>query len=217
MGLQRPPIIFKITDFPLSRRNLLGYDQVVKSGQEWRTTADFESFSGENSTEILAGLSFDFGRSSLGTQADTMFRGNHPARVDEKGRLKLPAEFKRQIEEQYGTQFYITSKDGRVAEIHPLQEWEKVELKLAAIPNFNPAKKKLLDRLNYYGQMTEIDAQGRVLLPQILRESAKLAGDVVVFGMQTYLEVANREAFKQNMDQNPLTPEDEQSLAGFGL
>ena len=146
-----------------------------------------------------------------------MFRGNHPARVDEKGRLKLPAEFKRQIEEQYGTQFYITSKDGRVAEIHPLQEWEKVEQKLAAIPNFNSAKKKLLDRLNYYGQMTEIDAQGRVLLPQILRESAKLAGDVVVFGMQTYLEVANREAFRQNMDQNPLTPEDEQSLAGFGL
>lgn len=146
-----------------------------------------------------------------------MFRGNHPARVDEKGRLKLPAEFKRQIEEQYGAQFYITSKDGKGAEIHPLQEWEKFEQKLAAIPNFNPAKKKLLDRLNYYGQMTEIDAQGRVLLPQILRESAKLAGDVVVFGMQTYLEVANHEAFKQNMDQNPLTAEDEQSLAGFGL
>ncbi len=146
-----------------------------------------------------------------------MFRGNNPARADEKGRLKLPAEFKRQIEEQYGTQFYITSKDGKAAEIWPLQEWEKYELKLAAIPNFHPAKKKLLDRLNYYGQMAEIDAQGRVLLPQILRESARLNGDVVVFGMQTYLEVANREAFKQNMDENPLTPEDQQSLAGFGL
>ena len=146
-----------------------------------------------------------------------MFRGNHPARVDEKGRLKLPAEFKRQIDEQYGAQFYITSKDGKVAEIHPLQEWEKFEQKLAAIPNFNPAKKKLLDRLNYYGQTAEIDAQGRVLLPQILRESAKVVGDVVVFGMQTYLEVANHEAFKQNMEQNPLTPEDEQMLASFGL
>jgi MraZ protein len=104
-----------------------------------------------------------------------------------------------------------------VAEIHPLQEWEKFEQKLAAIPNFNPAKKKLLDRLNYYGQMSEIDAQGRVLLPQILREQAKVTGDVVVFGMQTYLEVANHEAFKQNMEQNPLTTEDEQALAGFGL
>ena len=124
-----------------------------------------------------------------------MFRGNHPARVDEKGRLKLPAEFKRQIEESYGTQFYITSKDGKVAEIYPMQEWEKIEQKLAAIPSFNPAKKKLLDRVNYYGQVAEIDGQGRVLLPQILRESAKLMTDVVVFGMQTYLEVANHEAF----------------------
>ena len=146
-----------------------------------------------------------------------MFRGNHPARVDEKGRLKLPAEFKRRVDEEYGEQFYITSKDGKVAEIYPLKEWEKFEAKLALIPNFNPAKKKLLDRLNYYGQMARMDEQGRVLLPQILREQAQVMGDVVVFGMQTYLEVANHESFKQNMEANPLTEEDRQALADFGL
>lgn len=146
-----------------------------------------------------------------------MFRGNHPARVDDKGRLKLPADFKRQIEEQYGEHFYITSKDGKVAEIHPMQEWEKFEAKLALIPNFNPAKKKLLDRLNYFGQAVKIDEQGRVLLPQILREQASLAGDVVVFGMQTYLEVANHEWFRQNLEANPLTEADQQALAEFGL
>ncbi|MBW4027129.1 division/cell wall cluster transcriptional repressor MraZ [Acidipila rosea] len=147
-----------------------------------------------------------------------MFRGNHPTRVDDKGRLKLPAEFKRRIDEVYkGSQFYITSTDGRVAQIYPLQEWEKIEQKLAAIPGMNPAKKKYLDRVNYYGQMAEMDAQGRLLLPQILRESAKVTADVVVFGMQTYLEVANHEAFKQNMDDNPLTAEDAQALADFGL
>jgi len=81
----------------------------------------------------------------------------------------------------------------------------------------NPAKKKFLDRVNYYGQMVEMDAQGRVLLPQILRESAQVTGDVVVFGMQSYLEVANHEAFKQNMELNPMTAEDEQALAEFGL
>ena len=146
-----------------------------------------------------------------------MFRGNHPARVDEKGRLKLPAEFKRRIDEEYGEQFYITSKDGKSAEIHPLKEWEKFEAKLAGIPNFNPVKKKLLDRLNYFGQMSRMDEQGRVLLPQILREQAKVTGDVVVFGMQTYLEVTNHESFKQNLEANPLTEEDQQMLAGFGL
>lgn len=150
-----------------------------------------------------------------------MFRGNHPARVDEKGRLKLPADFKRLMEEKYpneqGIAFYITSKDGNVAEIHPLPEWEKFEEKLAGIPNFNPAKKKLLDRLNYYGQVARMDEQGRVLLPQILRESANVTGDVVVFGMQSYLEVANHESFRQNMEANPLTDEDQQALAEFGL
>jgi len=146
-----------------------------------------------------------------------MFRGNHPTRVDEKGRLKLPAEFKHLVDEQYGARFYITSKDGRVAEIYPLQEWEKIEQKLALIPSFNPARKKLLDRVNYYGQLAEMDAQGRLLIPQILREEAKLMTDVVVFGMQNYLEVANREDFKQHMEANPLTPEDQMALANLGL
>jgi len=146
-----------------------------------------------------------------------MFRGNHPTRVDEKGRLKLPAEFKRRIDESYNGRFYITSEDGRVAKVYPIQEWEKVEQKLADIPNFHPAKRKLMDRYNYFGQEAEMDAQGRVLLPQILREKGSLVADVVVVGNMTYLEVSNREAFVANMDANPLTAEDEKALAEFGL
>ena len=146
-----------------------------------------------------------------------MFRGNHPTRVDEKGRLKLPAEFKRRADEVYGPQFYITSRDGKRAEIYPLKEWEKIEEKLASVPSFNAAKRKFLDVTNYYGQMAEMDAQGRVLVPQILREAAKVAGDVVVLGMQTYLEVANHEGFKVQMEANKLTAEDEQALAELGL
>ncbi len=146
-----------------------------------------------------------------------MFRGNHPTRVDEKGRLKLPADFKRVVEEKYGTQFYITSRDGKDAEIFPMQEWEKIEQKLADIPSFNPAKKKFLDYVNYYGQATEMDAQGRVLLPQILREKTNTLGDVLVFGMQTYLKVTNREAFVAKMDLEPMTEEDERALESFKL
>ena len=146
-----------------------------------------------------------------------MFRGNHPTRVDEKGRLKLPAEFKRRMDEQYGPQFYITSKDGKRAEIYPLKEWEAIEAKLATIPNMNPAKKKFLDVTNYYGQMAEMDAQGRLLIPQLLRETAKVAGDVVVFGVQTYLEVANHEMFKAEMEMAPLTEADQAALADLGL
>jgi MraZ protein len=153
-----------------------------------------------------------------------MFRGNNPTRVDEKGRLKLPAEFKRVIEEKYGpvdesspAKFYITSKDGKVAEIYPMKEWEAIEATLAKIPNMDPAKKKYLNAVNYYGGTAEMDNQGRVLIPQILREAAKTIGDVVVFGMQTYLQVANHDSFKASMDAEPMTAEEEKRLADFGL
>ncbi|MGB6131165.1 MAG: division/cell wall cluster transcriptional repressor MraZ [Acidobacteriaceae bacterium] len=146
-----------------------------------------------------------------------MFRGHHPARVDEKGRLKLPAEFKRQIDEQYGVHFYITSRDGKEAEVHPLPEWEKFEEKLAAVPSFNAAKKKLLKWLNFFGQQAEMDGQGRVLLPQILRERAKLTSDVIVYGSETHLKVANREDYDREMQEAPMTENDEQVLAGFGV
>ena len=146
-----------------------------------------------------------------------MFRGNHPTRVDEKGRLKVPAEFKRTIDEKYGQQFYITSRDGKIAEIYPFEEWKRIEEKLATVSSFNPAKKKFLDRVNYYGQMVEMDSQGRVLIPQILRESAEVKGDVLVFGNLTFLEVRNAEAFRKHLEANPLTEEDEKTLADLGI
>ncbi len=98
-----------------------------------------------------------------------------------------------------------------------MQEWEKFEAKLALVPNFNPAKKKLMERINYYGHTTEMDTQGRLLMPQLLREELNVSGDVNVFGMHTYFEIANREEFKRKMDNDPLTTEDEEALAGFGL
>jgi MraZ protein len=146
-----------------------------------------------------------------------MFRGNHPARVDEKGRLKLPAEFKRRVDESYGPQFYITSKDGKRAEIYPIREWELIEAKLAEIPSMNPAKKKFLDVTNYYGQMAELDAQGRLTLPQLLRESARVTAEVVVLGSQTFLEVVNHDDFKAKLDTDPLTEADMTALADLGL
>jgi MraZ protein len=122
-----------------------------------------------------------------------MFRGNHPTRVDEKGRLKLPAEFKRRVDELYGPQFYITSTDGKRAQVYPLKEWEKIEASLSTMSPFDPTRKKFLDVTNYYGQMAEMDAQGRLLIPQKLRDTAKVMGDVNVMGFQTMLEVVKEE------------------------
>jgi MraZ protein len=146
-----------------------------------------------------------------------MFRGNHPARIDEKGRLKIPAEFKRVIDEKYAQKFYITSLDGRVAQVYPFEEWERIEQKLASLSTFNPTKKKFLNRVNYYGQVVEMDGQGRVLVPQILRESGQIRGEVAVLGNLTYLEVRNMEALQKEITEQAFTDEDTKTLDELGI
>jgi len=76
----------------------------------------------------------------------------------------------------------------------------------------NKAVKKYLNLTSYYGQQTEIDNQGRVLLPQILRGKASLDSDVTVFGKTTHLEVHNRAIFEQNLPDNEMTDADFQVL-----
>jgi MraZ protein len=146
-----------------------------------------------------------------------MFRGNHPTRVDDKGRLKVPAEFKRVIDEKYGTQFYITSLDGKVAQIYPFEEWERIEQKLASLSTFNPTKKRFLSRVNYWGQQVEMDGQGRLLMPQLLRENAAIKGEVAVLGNLTYLEVRNMEALQREIETESFTTEDEKTLDELGI
>ena len=146
-----------------------------------------------------------------------MFRGNHPTRVDEKGRLKVPAEFKRLIDEKYGQQFYITSLDGKVAQVYPFEECERIEQKLAGLSNFNPTKKKFLARTNYYGQVVELDNQGRLLVPALLRESAQIQGDVAVVGNLTYLLVQNKEQYEKEIREDQFTAEDEKTLDELGI
>ena len=145
-----------------------------------------------------------------------MFRGNHPTRVDEKGRLKVPAEYKRVIDEKYAQKFYITSLDGVIGQIYPFEEWERIEQRLASLSTFNPTKKKFLTRTNYYGQVVEMDGQGRLLIPQILRESAQLRGEVAVLGNLTYLEVRNMEALDKEIKE-PFTDDDTKTLDNLGI
>jgi len=143
------------------------------------------------------------------------FRGNHPAKVDPKGRLKLPSGFKEQVDQANVTQFYITSTDGKKAEVWPLPEWERQEASLAETSTMEDAVEKYLNLTSYYGQQVEMDKEGRLLLPQILRGTAKLDAEVAVLGKLHYLEVHNLEVFEQNLLANALTVEDRQSLAAI--
>jgi MraZ protein len=142
-----------------------------------------------------------------------LFRGNHPTKVDEKGRLKLPAAFKQLVDAANVTQFYITSMDGECAEIWPLPVWEKREKALVAFSTLNEAVDTYLNVTSYYGHQIEMDNQARVLLPQILRGTAKLDAEVTVFGKLDHLEVRNRENFERSGPGKLMTQEKKQTLA----
>jgi MraZ protein len=143
-----------------------------------------------------------------------MFRGNHPAKVDEKGRLKLPSAFKQLVDAGSITQFYVTSTDGESAQVWPLPEWEKREAQLAESSEMEEAVQKYLSITGYYGQQVEMDAQTRLLIPQILRSAAGLDDEeAVLIGMGTYIEVHNRKRFEQNVLGNKLTAQDKARLA----
>ncbi|HZP31780.1 MAG TPA: hypothetical protein VFB23_00355 [Candidatus Acidoferrales bacterium] len=145
-----------------------------------------------------------------------MLRGNYPAKVDEKGRVKIPAAFLEELRE-YGNKFYVTSENGDYVRVYPMKIWNEIEEKLARLSSHNKTKQKFLTRTNYYGQVVELDGQGRILVPSILRESAQMRGDVDVLGNLTYLQVWNHTRFLDSMKGNPITDEDEKILDELGI
>ena len=146
-----------------------------------------------------------------------MFRGSAPARVDDKGRLKMPSVFKSLLESQYGRELYLTSLTGEYVRIYPMPVWVELEQKLALVPSTNPSKLRFLDRVNYYGQSAELDSQDRALIPVRLRDAAIMVGDVDVLGQISYLDVWNHDRFLSKLQQDPFTDHDARTLSEFGI
>lgn len=147
-----------------------------------------------------------------------MLRGNHPARIDEKGRIKVPNGFRTLIEAQYGVELFVTSVTGEYVRLYPMPVWLEIERKLAEVPSTNPSKLRFLDRVNFFGQALAMDKQGRVLIPQVLRETAAMAGEVSVLGLQNHMAVWNRRRLEERLfKKEPFTDEDGRALSEFGI
>jgi MraZ protein len=146
-----------------------------------------------------------------------MFRGNAAAKVDEKGRLKLPSRFLAVLPDTYGKRFYVTSLSGDCVWIYPLEAWREVEKRIAAAPSTNRAIRKFKRNVNYYGQETEVDGADRILIPALLRESASVMGEVFVIGSDDHLEVWNRERFDDDLRTDPIDDGDLEVLATYRI
>ena len=146
-----------------------------------------------------------------------MLRGSATARIDDKGRLKVPNAFRRLVEEKHGRGVFLTSLTGEYVRIYPMPVWLELEEKLAAMPSTHPAKLRFLDRVNYYGSDGEFDSQGRLIIPARLRDAATMNGDVDVLGQVNYLDVWNHDRFVAKMQRDPFTDDDARALSEFGV
>ena len=147
-----------------------------------------------------------------------MLRGNHPARIDDKGRIKIPNGFRTLVEAQYGPELFVTSVTGEYVRVYPMAVWVEIERRLVEVPSTHPSKLRFLERVNFFGQAVSLDKQGRVVLPQILRETAAMAGEVSVLGQQNHLAVWNQKRLTERLfKKDPFTDEDGRVLSGFGI
>jgi MraZ protein len=146
-----------------------------------------------------------------------VFRGNAPARIDDKGRLKVPNIFRVLLEGAFGRELFLTSLTGAYVRIYPMRVWLDIEQKLGEMPSTHPARLRFLDRVNYFGQSAELDVQGRVLIPARLRDAATMTGDVDVLGQFNYLDVWNHDRFLTKLQGEPFTDDDARALSEFGI
>jgi MraZ protein len=140
-------------------------------------------------------------------------RGSAETTVDEKGRFKVPAVFRAPIEETFGAEFFVTSITGNDALVFPMPVWNAFEEKLAALPAVHRAKGKFLERFNTFGQTGRMDAQGRLLIPSLLRETLGIGGDALVLGQTDHLKLVDRTRHLKNLKAVAITDEDYDELA----
>jgi len=174
---------------------------VEKSGQKWTSVPKMR----------------EKGKEKLNRELQNILRGSFITKVDDKGRIKIPTAFKRIILEEYGPNLYITSLTGESVRIYPFPVWAEIEEKLLTLPSMHPTKLRVVDVSSYFGQIATMDKQGRVLIPQKLREEARMEGEVAVLGHLRYLEVWNDQLFREKRLAVPLTEEDLRILSELGI
>ena len=121
-----------------------------------------------------------------------MLKGTYRHRIDAKGRLPVPAAFRRSLEEE--GQVVVTLLDQCLA-AYPPKEWARLEAQLAALPAFSKPVKALTRLLASRAADCELDVQGRILLPPTLRAAAGLGRDAVVVGVLNRFEVWSPESW----------------------
>lgn len=143
-----------------------------------------------------------------------MFLGRFENRLDEKGRLSMPAKFRPRLAEG----FVVTRGFENCLTIFPMPEWQSLAENLSRFPVTDQKARSLRRVLFAQAADMELDKQGRMLIPEYLREVAGLSADVIVAGMDGYIEVWDKDRWlemERANDEN--AAEIAQSLADLGM
>lgn len=143
------------------------------------------------------------------------FRGSYELKLDDRGRIKIPARYLSILEEQYGKEIYVTSLNGDHVLMYPLSVWEGIEQKIEKIPVRSPEIEEFIDRTSFWGNESEVDARGRILVPPELRNSSKLDDNVRVVGKIDYMDIWNDGMFREQSVAGEFGPDKLQKVSAL--
>lgn len=146
-----------------------------------------------------------------------MFRGRFEHTIDPKGRVSIPSKFREILSTNYDERLIVTNFDNCLW-AYPYAEWQKIEEKVAQLPQFKPEVKALQRVFISAANECPIDKQGRILIPQTLREYAGIEKNSVFVGMTKRIEIWSSERWEKifSESQEDLKSMTE-SLAELGL
>ena len=153
-----------------------------------------------------------------------MFRGLYEHTIDPKGRTSFPARFRDLLDTadrndaDASDSLIITTGIDRCLVAYPVAAWNAFEAKLAALPQFDPAVVQL-KRLYVAGATeSQVDRHGRLMIPPVLREYARLERDVIWAGMVTTIELWAKEVWNEQVKELRSDPQAiARALGGLGL
>ena len=130
-----------------------------------------------------------------------MFIGEYQHSLDSKGRIIIPSKFRGEL----GYEFVITKGLDNCLFVYPQEEWTILEDKLKSLPLTNRDARAFIRFFFSGASESNLDKQGRVLIPQNLREHSKIDKDAVVIGVSTRLEIWSKEIWEDYIDEDNLS------------
>lgn len=130
-----------------------------------------------------------------------LFRGVSAVNLDAKGRMALPVRFREVLADACAGRVVITiDMEERCLLLYPLPGWEEIQSQLEALPNVNPAARRVQRLLIGHATDAELDGSGRVTLPPMLRDYAGLSKKLVLLGQGRKLEIWSEEHWTERRD-----------------